>query len=107
MTEPWKDRNYWIPESYLKERFWFQSWTDFLNQSPSESEVWKSRGFCLLSWSILKRYDIQTLQIVFLVNRPLFEFMYFEIPVKDSEEPAVVEWLRERIPPFWKNLSPS
>ncbi len=107
MTESWKDRNYLIPESYLKERFWFHNWTDFLNQSPYESEVWKYRGLHLLSWSISKRQDIQTIQIVFVVNKPMFEMMYFEIPVKDSDESAVRAWLAERIPPFWKNLSSS
>jgi hypothetical protein len=30
--------------------------------------------------------------------------MYFEIPVKDSDEEEVRRWLVERMPTFWKNL---
>lgn len=107
MNDTWKDANYWIPEEYLKERFWFHSWKDFVNQSPFESFIWKSRGLRLLSWSRSTHHDLQTLQIVFLVNSPSIEMMYFEIAVKDSDEEEIRAWLFERIPPFWKNLAPS
>ncbi len=63
------------------------------------------RGICLLSWSIHKEHDIQTLRIVFMIKDPKVELMYFEIPVKNSEEDSVSRWLAERVPPFWKNLT--
>ena len=62
------------------------------------------RGICLLTWSVHKEHDNQTLRIVFMVKEPMVELMYFEIPVKNSEEELVCGWLAERIPPFWKNL---
>lgn len=106
MTNTWKDANYMIPESHMSGRFWFNSWTDFLNQSPYESKIWHARGIRLLSWSISQK-DIQTIQIVFLINEPSFEMMYFEVIVKDSDEENVRAWLAERIPSFWKNITPA
>ncbi len=62
------------------------------------------RGISLLSWSVAVHHELQTLQIVFLVKEPKVELMYFEFPVKNSDEEGVRQWLSERIPPFWKYL---
>lgn len=102
MTQPWKDANISFPQSILSDRFWFTSWADFLNQSPYESAIWQMRGISLLSWSVAVHHELQTLQIVFLVKEPKVELMYFEFPVKNSDEEVVRQWLSERIPHFWK-----
>jgi hypothetical protein len=107
MSALWKDSNYWLSEKHMNGRFWFNSWADFLNQSPFESKIWHQRGIRLLSWANSTSQDIQTIQIVFIVNEPSLDMMYFEIAVKNSDEEAVRSWLANRIPPFWKNLESS
>jgi hypothetical protein len=79
---------------YMNQTFYYKSWKEFVECKPYR--IWKP--YVLSSWC----WKEHMLQLVFISPERFIGMNRAEIQVKEEDELAVREWIKNHMPNFWK-----